>query len=117
MSTKLTKPTAQPTLSDATEMIWHKTSIRVYPITESQLDELIAGYNSLSLVFFGVCFGAALTLGTVCRQAATNAPEEPYYVVGCAAALLLAVFFGVHGVGSYEKPPRRQKSSTRSQAR
>jgi|SRR5580704_15373469 hypothetical protein len=101
MGTKLTKAPAAPTLADATDMVWHKTTIRVYPVTSSQLDELIAGYNSLSLVFLGICFGAALTLGIACRQTTANAAEKPYYLVGCIAAVILAVFFGVHGIGGY----------------
>jgi hypothetical protein len=100
------KPT---TLAEATEVIWHKTPIRMYGVSEPLLDELMAGYNSLSLVFFGVCSGAALTLGIACRQTTATAPEKPYYVIGCMAATLLAVFFGLYGIGNYRKVSAKKK--------
>jgi hypothetical protein len=69
----------------------------------------VAGYNSLSLVFFGVSFGAALALGIACRQTASIAPEKPYYLIGSATAVVLTLFFGIHGIATYCKVSSKKK--------
>lgn len=95
--TKLTKGKAQPTLGEATEMIWHKSRIDMYPISNHQLEELTAGYNSLHLIFFGICFGAAIALGIACKQTLSNAPEKIYYFSGALIMAGLALSFAVSG--------------------
>ena len=95
--TKLAKGKAQPTLGEATEMVWHKARIDMYPISNHQLEELTAGYNSLHLVLFGICFGAALALGIACKQASHDAAEKVYYFAGSLITSGLAILFAITG--------------------
>jgi hypothetical protein len=95
--TKLTKGKAQPTLGEATEMVWHKARIDMYPISNHQLDELTAGYNSLHLVCFGICVGAALALGIACQQVSHEGSERIYYFAGTLVMSGLAVLFAITG--------------------
>jgi glucan phosphoethanolaminetransferase (alkaline phosphatase superfamily) len=99
-----TPPTTTTTpgifLADATEMIWHKTVIRIYPVTDSTLEELTAGYNSLHLVFFGVCIGAAISLFIAFRTT-TALSEKPYYLFSFLACLGLGALFGTFGITNY----------------
>jgi len=104
--TKLTKGGQEPLLADATEMIWHKTTIRMYGVSEAQLEELTAGYNSLHLVFFGICFGAGLALGIACQQTVSTAIARPYYFGGMIAMLGLSVVFAMNGITNYYRAYR-----------
>jgi hypothetical protein len=106
--TKLTKAPAGPMLADATEVIWHKTIMHMYGVSESQLEELTAGYNSLHLVCFGISVGAALTLFIAFRQAASTAPERPYYFGSMIAMCGLSILFGGNGIMNYLKASRRK---------
>lgn len=109
MATKLTKAVATPTLAEATEMVWHKSRIDMYPVSNHQLEELTAGYNSLHLVCFGICFGAALTLGIACLQAAHGAPEKLYYFSAGTVLAGLTVVFGINGGMGYYRAYKCKK--------
>jgi hypothetical protein len=108
MTTKLTKANPGPMLADAMEVTWYKTSMRMYAVSDSQLEELVAGYNSLHLVCFGICFGAAITLLVAFTQTALTASEKPYYFVGMIAAFGLSAFFGINGIVNCVKAYRRK---------
>jgi hypothetical protein len=107
--TKLTKAKQEPMISEVTEMTWHKTVIRVYPVTDSQLEELTAGYNSLHLIFFGVCAGAALALWIAFLQTAQSAPERLYYFAGALVLVGLSIVCGINGIGNCVRASRRKK--------
>ena|SRR5271165_2445789 len=55
-------------LEEVTEMVWHKTPIKMYAISEPTIKELTAGYNSIHLVCFGVCAGAAVAFSIAWGQ-------------------------------------------------
>jgi hypothetical protein len=103
-----TAPTSATTLSDATQMIWHKTTIRIYPVSDSQLDELTAGYNSLTLIFFGICIGAAVPLWIAFKETASTT-ERPYYFFGFLAASLVGMLSGIMGIRDYIRASKRKK--------
>lgn len=107
-TTKLTKANLTPTLADATDMVWHRTIIRVYPVTDSQLEELTAGYNSLHLICFGIFFGAFISLGIALAQT-TSVTDKPYYFMGTLVMLGLSVLFGINGIGNYVRAYRRKR--------
>jgi hypothetical protein len=108
MTTRLTKGDQGPTLADATEFIWHKTIMHMYAVSDSALEELTAGYNSLHLVCFGICVGAAFTLLIAFEQTASTAGERPYYFAGMIAMFGLSVMFGINGVVNYIRASRRK---------
>jgi hypothetical protein len=85
------------TLADATDMIWHKTQIRIYPVTDSKLEELTAGYNSIYLVFFGIFIGAAVSLFIAFKETAVIA-EKPYYLAGFIGTLGVGILSGIAGI-------------------
>lgn len=99
-TTKLTKASQNLSLSDATDMVWHKTIVNIYPITDSKLEELTAGYNSMYLIFFGICVGAAISLGIAYPQI-TTADQKPYYLAAFLTSIGLSVLSGIAGVGRY----------------
>jgi NhaP-type Na+/H+ or K+/H+ antiporter len=107
-TTKLTKGDQSPALADAANMVWYKTVIHIYPVTDSQLEELTAGYNSLHLVCFGICVGAACSLLIALEQTASTAAERPYYFAGMVAMFGLSVMFGINGVMNYVRASRRK---------
>jgi|ERR1700678_826793 hypothetical protein len=108
--TVLTKAEQGPTLlADATDIIWHKTMIRMYGVSDAQLEELTAGYNSLHLICFGICLGAAVTLLIAFEQTAEKSPDKPYYLAVFVAAAGLSAFFGINGIANYWKASRRKK--------
>lgn len=109
MPAKLTKAEQGPLLAEATEMIWHKTTIRMYGVSEPHLEELTAGYNSLHLIFFGVCLGAAITLAIALGQTSFTASERPYYIACLLATIGLALFFGINGITNYCRASKRKK--------
>jgi hypothetical protein len=108
--TKLT-PASDPnlTLKDAMETVWHKGTVKIYPVTDSKLEELTAGYNSLYLIFFGVSIGAGISFLIACRSTIA-ASEKPYYLAACIATFGLAVLFGIAGFGNYRRA-RRAKAN------
>jgi hypothetical protein len=99
--TKLTKAPEKPLeLADAMETVWHKTVQHIYPVSDSQLAELTAGYNSIYLVFFGICLGATISLAITYPQI-TDAGQKPYYFVSLLAAIGFAALSGIAGIGRY----------------
>jgi hypothetical protein len=106
-TTKITKAGQDLSLSDATDMVWHKTVIQIYPVTDSTLKELTAGYNSLHLVFLGIFSGAAITL-LVAYKTVTDVTQKPYYLAALLAASGLAVLFGIFGIGNYLRASKAQ---------
>lgn len=94
--TKLTKSEREPLLADATEMVWHRTTIRMYGVSDSQLEELTAGYNSGYLIFFGICAGAAVTLWVAMKQSPPG-NDKLYYFVAFLASLGFGVLSGIAG--------------------
>ncbi|SRR6266849_5836093 len=109
IKTKLTPAKGiSPSLNDAMETIWHKGTVKVYPITDSKLDELTAGYNSLHLVFFGICVGAGISLLIACRSAASG-NEKLYYFSACFIAFGLSVLFGAIGITNYVRAWRSKR--------
>jgi hypothetical protein len=93
--TKITKATETPfALADAIETVWHKTTVHIYPVSDSQLAELTAGYNSVYLVFFGIFVGAAVSLGVTYPQI-TDVTLKPYYFAALFAAIGLAALSGI----------------------
>lgn len=108
MATKLSKAAEIPALSDAMETVWHKTTVHIYPVSDSQLRELAAGYNSMYLVFFGICAGAAVSLGTACPQI-TNTAQRPYYFAAFLVSVFAMIFFGIAGFGRYRRAAKAKK--------
>ena len=100
--TKLTpaSETSDPTLKDAMETVWHKGLVKIYPITDSKLNELTAGYNSLHLVFFGIFIGAGISFLIACRSTIAAA-EKPYYLAACIMTFGLGILFGITGITNY----------------
>lgn len=99
-TTKITKATETLTLADAMDTVWHRTTVKIYPITDSKLEELTAGYNSIYLVFFGICVGAAISLCIIYPQITTD-NQKPYYLAALIASIGLSVFSGIGGIGRY----------------
>lgn len=108
--TKLTKaPEEKPLgLADAMETVWHKTVQHIYPVSDSQLDELTAGYNSLYLVFLGICLGGVISLGITYPQI-TNATQKPYYFAALLVSIFFAFFFAIAGIGRYTRASSAKK--------
>jgi hypothetical protein len=96
-------------LKDAMETVWHKGTVKIYPVTDSKLEELTAGYNSLYLVFFGLSVGAGISFLIACGSTIAST-EKPYYVAACITTWGLAVLFGIAGVGNFL---RAQKAKTK----
>lgn len=96
------------TLNDAMETVWHKGTVKIYPITDSKLDELTAGYNSLHLIFFGISIGAGISFLIACRSTIA-ATEKPYYVAACIATFGLSAVFGITGITNYFRASKAKK--------
>jgi ABC-type phosphate/phosphonate transport system permease subunit len=109
MATKLSKAKASPTLADATDMIWHRAEIHMYCVSDSQLEELTAGYNSFHLVFLGLFFGAFIAFLIAFKQEPSTAPERIYYFSTSLISAVAAIFFGVNGVTNYVRALKRKK--------
>lgn len=100
LKTKLSKGKAGPLLADVTEMVWHKTVINMYGVSDSQLNELTAGFNSLYLIVFGICCGAAVSL-FIAFKSTTAQTEKPFYLAAFLAAVGVGVIAGIAGLTKY----------------
>lgn len=106
--TKLTPASDSLTLKDAMETIWYKGVIKIYPVTDSKLEELTAGYNSLYLVFCGIFIGAGFSFLIACNDTLV-ASEKPYYLAVCIATFGLGIFFAIHGITNYVRAWRAKR--------
>jgi hypothetical protein len=112
--TKLSKATEAPfALADAIETVWHKTTVHIYPVSDSQLAELTAGYNSIYLVFFGICVGALISLAITYPQV-TDEKLKPYYFAALLLSIGLAAMFGIAGIGGYIRASSTKKRLEKS---
>jgi hypothetical protein len=103
--TRLTAADRAPTLNDAMETVWHKGVVKIYPVTDSKLEELTAGYNSLYLIFFGIFAGAGISF-LIAFETAVVADKKPYYVGACISTLGVAILFGIVGITNYVRASR-----------
>ena len=99
-ATRLRKGDATP-LTELTSMVWHKRTIHMYAVPESELRELTSGYNSLHLVFFGVCVGAFVSLSIAYMSANLGTSTKPYFVALILASAGLAVWCGISALRHY----------------
>jgi hypothetical protein len=98
-------PATTGTLADLTDMIWHKTPMKMYGVSDSKLDELTAGYNSLYLFFSGICLGASVSLFVGLRTTTVQA-DKPMYLAASITTVILGVFFGLMGIHNYLRASR-----------
>lgn len=97
-----------PTLADATEVRWHKTVTNMYAISDSKLNELTAGYNSLYLLFCGICLGAFVSIFIALRTS-TSGTDKPMYLAAAIVTGVLGVFFGIIGLYNHFKVSQAKK--------
>lgn len=112
--TKLTKATEKLfVLADVMETVWHKTTVHIYPVSDSQLAELTAGYNSIYLVFFGLCTGV-LTSVAVTYPLITDAKLKIYYFSALLIFSGLAVMFGIVALERYVRASSSRRKLEKS---
>jgi hypothetical protein len=85
----------QPKLTDAVVMRWHQTVINMYGVSEPSLNEMIAGYNSVYSVFFGICVGAAISLGLTIKTISLGGDYKRYCFDAFLVTIGLSFFFGI----------------------
>jgi hypothetical protein len=95
------------TLRDAVEHTWFKTRMRMYILSEDKLNDLTSGYDSLTLLFFGVCAGAAVSLGIACKETASDA-ARPYYFAAFTACFVVGLYLGIRGIIDYRKTQKKK---------
>jgi hypothetical protein len=78
-----------------TDMVVHKQTIHVYCVTDAQLTQLMTGYTSLHLVFFGICVGAWLSIVIPFFCNAVPRETKVYFFAAALVAAGLAVWAGV----------------------
>lgn len=82
-------------------MVWHKRTMHMYAVPESELRELISGYNSLHLVFSGVCIGIFVSLSIAYKTANLVESTKPYFAALILASAGLAVWCGISALRHY----------------
>ena len=107
-TTKLSKAKSQPTLADAVIMQWHQTVQKMYGVSDSALDEMTAGYNSIYSVFFGVFVGGAITLWVTYRTTSIE-PDKSYFLALAFSCLGLSIFFGIAFIRNYYRAFKKKK--------
>jgi hypothetical protein len=85
----------QTALEMFTEMVIHKQTIHMYGVTDTQLNQLMAGYTSLHLVFFGICFGAWISLVIPLFCNAVPKETKIYFFAAALVSGGLAVWAGL----------------------
>jgi hypothetical protein len=88
-------------------MVWHKRTIHMYAIPDSELRELTSGYNSLHLVLFGVCIGAFISLFTAYKTANIDTSTKPYFIAAILVSVGLAVWCGIGTMHHYRASKSR----------
>jgi hypothetical protein len=79
---------------DLATLIVNKRQFSVYIIENNELDTLTDGYTSVSLPFFGIAIGAAISLGPAFVALPKGDWLRPWFGVGFLTALLLCFYFG-----------------------
>lgn len=95
------------TLADAVEMTFHRMKCKVYVVLDAQMNELLAGYNSLHLLFFGVFLGATVSLWIAFAETAKDAGRY-YYFNAAVATSLGAIYSGIVGLVNFLKALKRR---------
>ena len=98
----LTKPIAPEgvSLSKGSEqpytvITYRKRTIEMYHVLRQELDDLVAGYTSINLAFFGITSGAALAIFLTCTTAGLSEPLKSRYWFSFFGTGLLTVYFGI----------------------
>lgn len=65
----------------------------MYHVLRQELDELIAGYTSINLGFFGLAFGATLAIFITCTTASLQEPIKSRYWISFFVFALFTVYF------------------------
>lgn len=82
--------------------------LKMHNVSESELDALASGNPSVHLTFFGICFGAAVSFGTVVK-ATTNLDlfSKSLFSMLFVSAGLMALFFAVQSIRDYLQSKRK----------
>ena len=96
----------QTALDMMAEMVIHKQVIHMYGVTDIQLDQLMAGYTSLHLVFFGICLGACNSIAVPYFCDAVPQANRIYFFSAGLVAAGLTVWAAI---GAYEHWRAAQK--------
>jgi hypothetical protein len=82
--------------------------LRMYQLSEIELDAVASGDNSLNLAFFGGCFGAFASFASVVFSG--SVPDSGKFAV-CVTLMvafgILAAFFGIRGFMDGRKSNRK----------
>ena len=76
-----------------TVITYGKRMIEMYHVLAQELDDLIAGYTSVNLGFFGLMFGATLAILITCTTVPLQDPWIGRYWVAFWSFLILTLYF------------------------
>ncbi len=80
----------------------------MHNVSESELDALASGSPSIHLTFFGICFGAAVSFGTVVIATANlDSFNKSLFSTLFVSAVLMASFFAVQSIRDYLQSRRK----------
>lgn len=82
----------------------------MHQVSDTELDAIVSGGNSIHMTFFGLCGGVVVTCVVVLT---TVTMTDPVTHAGYVAALIvcgvLGLFFGIRGVSDYRTNKRKLK--------
>lgn len=96
-----------PSYPELADMVWHKRTIHMYAVPDSELRELTSGYNSLHLVLFGICLGVFVSLLIAYKTANLDEATKPYFMAGVLVSCGLSLWCGIGTIKHYKTTQQR----------
>jgi hypothetical protein len=89
-------------------VLYAKTTLTMHLVDADQLEMIASLGNSIHLTFFGICVGAAVSLGGVLASTTIGDPKVFAGMLSCfSGSCLLGVYFGIRGVRDHLRSQRK----------
>lgn len=87
-----------PAKPSQVHVIEHTRELHMHSLTDTELDDFAAGYNSIHLIFFSLCLGALIPFVTTLFSVDLSDRTFAVFVSLTTVSFILAVYFGVRAL-------------------
>lgn len=104
----------EPGKVSSIQVIQHGRDIHIFPITESEIDELVCAHSSISLVLFSLCAGVLISFLISIFTIQLEDRVFAVFIAIIVVSLLMGIWFGFRALQEWRKINKRAEEIKKS---
>ena len=104
----------QPSKLSSIQVIQHGSDIHIFPITESEIEELLCGHSSISLVLFSLCVGVLISFLITVFTIQLEDRVFAVFIAIIVVSFLMGIWFGFRALQEWRKINKRAEEIKKS---